>query len=127
MLSKAWVLLNAFCIQNGSITMLSGKSAEKIALYLIEFSIITIRGVNIMLIETKLFRWEISVMQEKILKLLENDCNYTNEQLATMLDTTAQEVAKKIKEMIEKGIILKINALIDWETTARELVTARIE
>jgi hypothetical protein len=40
LLSKAWVLLNAFCIQNGSITMLSGKSAEKIALYLIEFSIV---------------------------------------------------------------------------------------
>ncbi|MCK9478086.1 MAG: Lrp/AsnC family transcriptional regulator [Firmicutes bacterium] len=66
-------------------------------------------------------------MQEKILRLLENDGNYTNEQLATMLDTTPQKIAEQIAKMREKGIILKYSAIIDWEKTNREFVTARIE
>ena len=66
-------------------------------------------------------------MQEKILRLLENDSSYTHEQIATMLDIPVEQVKAAIAEMFEKGIILKYCALIDWEKTEREFVTAQIE
>ncbi len=66
-------------------------------------------------------------MEERILKLLEQDCNYSHEQLATMLDVSAEEIKSAIAALIEKGIILKYTALINWEKTDREFVTAQIE
>jgi DNA-binding Lrp family transcriptional regulator len=54
-------------------------------------------------------------MQEKILRLLENDSSYTHEQIVTMLDIPVEQVKAAIAEMFEKGIILKYCALIDWE------------
>ncbi|MDD3766981.1 MAG: Lrp/AsnC family transcriptional regulator [Eubacteriales bacterium] len=66
-------------------------------------------------------------MEEKLLRLLEQDCSYTNEQLATMLGITAEEVKAKIAALVEKGVILKYTALVNWEKTEREFVTAHIE
>lgn len=66
-------------------------------------------------------------MEEKILRLLEQDSNYTHEQLATMLDVSVDDIDAEIAILFAKGIILKYTALINWEKTDREFVTANID
>jgi len=63
----------------------------------------------------------------KLLKLLEQDCTLTDEQLASMTDMTLEEViAAKAKLEAEK-IVLGYKAIVDWDRTQREAVTALIE
>ncbi len=64
---------------------------------------------------------------EKILQLLENDGRLTVEQLAVMSGSTAEEVEAKIKKLESDGVILGYKALIDWDKTDREYVSAIIE
>ena len=64
---------------------------------------------------------------EKLLKLLDNNARLTTAQLATMLDRTEQEVADQIAALEQKGAIRGYKALIDWDQTDREYVTAIIE
>jgi DNA-binding Lrp family transcriptional regulator len=66
-------------------------------------------------------------MEEKILRLLEQDSGYTHDQIATMLDISAAEVDAAVANLFAKGIILKYTALINWEKTEREFVTANID
>ena len=66
-------------------------------------------------------------MEEKILRLLEQDSSYTHDQLATMLDISVEEVKAEIAALFDKGILLKYTALINWEKTDREFVTANID
>ena len=44
-----------------------------------------------------------------------------------MLDMSVDEVEKEIKQMTDEGVLLKSKALINWEKTDREFVTAQIE
>ncbi len=64
---------------------------------------------------------------EKILQLIENDCRLTTEQLAVLCNTSDEEIKKKIKTLEENGTILGYKALIDWDQTDREYVSALIE
>jgi len=64
---------------------------------------------------------------EEILKLLEEDGRYTAAQIAAMLGRDEAEVAAQIAEYEEKQIILGYPALIDWDKTGGETVTALIE
>lgn len=64
---------------------------------------------------------------EKLLKLLDSDARLTNEQLAVMLGTGEKEVAEKISEYEKAGVIQGYKAVIDWDRTDREYVTALIE
>lgn len=66
-------------------------------------------------------------MDTKLLRLLENDCTLTREQLASMADMTVEEVNAAIKEYEEKKIVLGYKAIVDWDRTHRESVTALIE
>lgn len=66
-------------------------------------------------------------MMEKLLNLLDNNARLTTEQLATMLGRTEQEVAKQITALEQSGAIRGYKALIDWDRTDREYVTAIIE
>lgn len=66
-------------------------------------------------------------MRNKILTLLEQDAGLQHDQIAVMLDMTVEEVDKEIKQMTEAGILLRSKALINWEKTDREFVTAQIE
>lgn len=66
-------------------------------------------------------------MDTKLLRLLENDCTLTREQLASMADMTVEEVNAAIKEYEEKKIVLGYKAIVDWDRTDRESVTALIE
>ena len=63
----------------------------------------------------------------RLLNLLDKNCRLTNEQLAVMLDTTAEKVAAAIESYETQGIIHGYKAAIDWDKTDREYVIARIE
>ncbi len=64
---------------------------------------------------------------EKILAMLDQDGRLTAAQIARMLDAPEQEIAAEIAELERKNIILGYKAMIDWDKTAEETVTAQIE
>ncbi len=64
---------------------------------------------------------------DKILAMLENDAKLTPEQLAVMLNKETGDIKKTIKKYEEEGVILGYQALVDWDKTDREYVTAFIE
>ena len=63
----------------------------------------------------------------KLLQLLEEDCTLTPEQLASMTDMTVEDVKAEIKRYEDEKIILGYQAIVDWDRTHREAVTALIE
>ena len=63
----------------------------------------------------------------KLLQLLEQDCTLTPEQLASMADMTVEEVKAASKRYEDEKIILGYKAIVDWDRTDREAVTALIE
>ena len=63
----------------------------------------------------------------KLLKLLEQDCTLTDEQLASMADMTLEEVIAAKAQLEADKIVLGYKAIVDWDRTQREAVTALIE
>ena len=63
----------------------------------------------------------------KLLQLLEHDCTLTPEQLASMADMSVDEVKAAIRRYEEEKVILGYKAIVDWDRTDREAVTALIE
>ena len=63
----------------------------------------------------------------EILKLLEEDCRYTPSQIASMTGKTEKEVEDTIKKCEEEHVITGYTALVDWDRTEVETVTAFIE
>ena len=72
-----------------------------------------------------------SFRKEKTMKtlvdLLRENARLTNEQLATMLNTTAEAVAAQIKELEADGTIIGYSAIINEEEYDKNCVTAFIE
>lgn len=66
-------------------------------------------------------------MLDKLLKLLDANARLTDAQLAAMLDCTETEVRQSITELEKSGAIRAYKALIDWDKTERNSVTAVIE
>lgn len=66
-------------------------------------------------------------MNTELLKLLENDARLTASQLAVMLDGDAAQIAKELEEYEKNGTILGYKAIVDWEKTEQESVTAMID
>lgn len=66
-------------------------------------------------------------MKTEILKLLENDAKLTPEQISVMLDIPLDEVKACINEFENNSTILGYKAVVDWEKTERESVTAMID
>ena len=64
---------------------------------------------------------------DKLLKLLDTNARLTNAQLAVMMNTTEADIQNQIAELEQKGVIRSYKALIDWDKTDREYVTAIIE
>ena len=64
---------------------------------------------------------------ERILKLLSENAKLTNRQIAAMVGASEEEVAAQIAQFEKEGVIKGYKALIDWDKTDRELVTAIIE
>jgi len=66
-------------------------------------------------------------MKNKILTYLENDARLTPVQLAVMLGTTEENVRAIIETCEAEGSILSYRAVINWDKTGKESVTALIE
>lgn len=66
-------------------------------------------------------------MNTEILKMLENDARLTPSQLAVMLDSNPEVIARELEEYEKNGTILGYKTIIDWEKTDRESVTAMID
>ncbi len=64
---------------------------------------------------------------EKILQLLEEDGRLSAEQLAVLCGRDAEDVKKTVERLESEGVILGYKALIDWDKTDREYVSAVIE
>ena len=64
---------------------------------------------------------------DKILKALEDNATLTPEQLAVMFNKEQGDIKELIKQYEADGIILGYKAMIDWDKTDREYVTALIE
>ncbi len=63
----------------------------------------------------------------ELLKLLEKDCRTAPETLAAMLGRETADVKEEIAALEKDEVILGYNAMIDWDRTGEELVTALIE
>jgi DNA-binding Lrp family transcriptional regulator len=66
-------------------------------------------------------------MKYEILKLLARNARYSTEEIATMLDSTADEVAKSIEELEKDGLLRGYKAVVDWDKLDGAYVSAIIE
>jgi len=66
-------------------------------------------------------------MKYEILKLLARNAKYTEEEIATMLDSTPEEVKKAIKELENDGLLRGYKAVVDWEKLDGAFVSAIVE
>ena len=64
---------------------------------------------------------------KKILELLEKDGKLTAAQFASMVGMEEEQVARIIADYEENHVILGYRAMVDWDKTDREAVTALIE
>ena len=64
---------------------------------------------------------------EKLLDLLSQDARLSTAQLAAMTGSSEDEVASQLKHYEKNGTILGYKALVDWDKTDREYVSAIIE
>jgi len=64
---------------------------------------------------------------EQLLRLIEADCTLTRKQLAAMTGTSEEKVDAEIKRLEADGTIVGYKAVVDWDKTDREAVTALIE
>ena len=66
-------------------------------------------------------------MNEELLSLLEQDARLTPAQLSVMLNREEAEVKQALNELEANGTILGYKAIVDWEKTDRESVSAMID
>lgn len=64
---------------------------------------------------------------EKLLRLIENDATLTPKELALMLEKEEGDIKNMIRQLEKDGVILGYKAVIDWDKTETETVTALIE
>ena len=64
---------------------------------------------------------------EKLLKLLEENSRVSTAQLAVMLNVPEEEVKERMATLEKAGVIRGYQALIDWDKTDREVVSAKID
>ena len=66
-------------------------------------------------------------MENQLLQLLESDARLSEEQIARMCDKEVGDIKKMMETYERDGVILGYKALIDWDKTDREYVSALIE
>jgi len=66
-------------------------------------------------------------MKNRLLALLQENCKFSEKELAAMLNTTEDVIHAQIKELEEQGIIAGYKALINWEKVPGADVNALIE
>lgn len=67
------------------------------------------------------------MLQDEILRNISKNAKITTEDLAAMLDAAPEEINEAIRNMEEDGTICGYPALINWDKTDTEIVTALIE
>ena len=68
-----------------------------------------------------------SGISKEILSKLEHDCRISPTNLALMLDKEEGEIKELVEELEKERVILGYTAVIDWDKTDKEYVTALIE
>lgn len=63
----------------------------------------------------------------EIIKLLEENARYTNEEIAVMLNRTADDVKAEIAKLEKEGVICGYKAILDYDRIDTNLVEAVIE
>lgn len=63
----------------------------------------------------------------KLLELLKNNAKLTNEQLASMLGMSVDEVAKTVDQLEKSKTIVCYSAVVNWDKTEKDTTTALIE
>ena len=66
-------------------------------------------------------------LQNQILEALSEDSRLTAEKLALMTGAKPDDIAKKISQMEQSGVIVKYNTVINTEKLEKECVEALIE
>lgn len=66
-------------------------------------------------------------MKYEILKLLSQNAKYTEEDIATMLGISEEEVLNTIKQLEKENVIRGYKAVIDWEKLDSAYVSAIVE
>lgn len=64
---------------------------------------------------------------DAMLKLIENDARLTAKQLAAMCECSEEEIKQRVALYEKEGVIVGYKALVDWDKTDREYVSAWIE
>lgn len=64
---------------------------------------------------------------DQVLKLLDENARLSAAQMAVMLNLSEAEVESRIATLEKAGVVRGYKALIDWDKTDRELVTAVID
>lgn len=64
---------------------------------------------------------------DKLLKILDANARLTDAQLATMLDCSEEEIRARIAKLEKEGALRAYKAVVDWDKTDRNRVTAIIE
>lgn len=62
-----------------------------------------------------------------LLRLLESDCTLSKSQLGAMVGASPERVEEMVRDLEKKNIILGYKAVVDWDATDRNDVTALIE
>lgn len=66
-------------------------------------------------------------LNQKLVKLLEADCTLEKDQLASLCNTTAEDISARISALQQEGIVLGYKAMVNWEKTGVDMVEALIE
>lgn len=64
---------------------------------------------------------------DNLLKLLSENSNYTNAELALILNEPEDYIRAQIKEYEDKGIIRGYKAIVNWQELDQDIVSAIIE
>lgn len=62
-----------------------------------------------------------------LLKLLEENARFSEAELAAMLNMSEEEVHAQIEKYSREGVIRGYKAIVDWDKTDNDVVSARIE
>ena len=68
-----------------------------------------------------------TTLEKSVLRILTDDARITPDRLATMLGKTADEIKTCIREMEEKGLLVKYTAIVNSELAETNRVEALIE
>jgi DNA-binding Lrp family transcriptional regulator len=63
----------------------------------------------------------------ELITLLKQNARFSNEQLASMLGISADEVAKKIQQLEDDGVIKGYSVIVDENRVDKDMVIANIE